>query len=129
MDGFVKGVIGVTLALLAFVFVNAYIGSRTGRDLGGLDDRIETMAVAGRALQPHPVLELPGDSEVGAFTIAAFGMGMVVGYTWRKLFAREGDQLVSSPTGAPAHRPAGQPVSSPGEHDQLPSSPVDQLAG
>ncbi|MBI3946174.1 MAG: hypothetical protein HY321_09670 [Armatimonadetes bacterium] len=91
MDRFVKGVAGVTFALLMVIFVNAYIGARAGHDLGGLDDRVETIAIGTRKLEPRPVLELPGDSEVGAFTVAALGMGMIIGYTWRKLFVEPGE--------------------------------------
>ncbi len=86
MDTFVKRVALVTLVLLAIIFANAFIGVRLGKDLGGLDDRVETMAVEQHRLEPRPVLELPGDSEVGAFTVAALGMGMIIGYSWRKMF-------------------------------------------
>ncbi len=92
VDAFVRKTAGITLALLAFIFLNAYVGARTGKDLGGLDDRIETMAVRGHAVEPRPVLELPGDSEVGAFTVAALGVGMIIGYSWRKLFGEAAEK-------------------------------------
>lgn len=93
MDRFTKGIAGVTLALLMVIFVNAYIGARTGKDLGGLDDKVESLALGQHQREARPVLELPGDSEVGAFTVAALGTGMFIGYTWRKLFGEVGEKV------------------------------------
>jgi cobalt/nickel transport protein len=34
----------------------------------------------------HPFVELPGDSELSAFSVANFFAGMIVGYHWVRLF-------------------------------------------
>lgn len=73
MDRFVRNVAIVTLGLLALIFINTYIGAKLGNELGGVD------------------LELPGDTEVGAFTIASLGVGLIIGYTWRKIFSEKGE--------------------------------------
>ncbi|MFQ5646658.1 MAG: hypothetical protein ACE5GM_06995 [bacterium] len=47
---------------------------------------VETGAVKGQAADPHPVMELSGDAELGAFTIAALGGGIIIGYLGRRIF-------------------------------------------
>ncbi|HIE26310.1 TPA: hypothetical protein EYP66_03385 [Candidatus Poribacteria bacterium] len=91
MDRFVRNVAIVTLGLLALIFINTYIGAKLGNELGGVDDVVETIAVEGHDKEPRPVLELPGDTEVGAFTIASLGVGLIIGYTWRKIFSEKGE--------------------------------------
>ena len=95
MDRFVRNVAIVTLGLLAIIFINTYIGVKLGNEFGGVDDVVETIAVEGQDKEPHPVLELPGDAEVGAFTITSLGAGLIIGYMWRKIFAekREHEEL------------------------------------
>lgn len=95
MDPFVRNVALITLGMLALLFINTYIGVRLGNELGGVDDVIESMAINGLNKQARPFMELPGDTEVGAFTIAALGMGMVIGYLWRKLFSERTHDLDS----------------------------------
>lgn len=95
MDSFVRNVAFVTLGLLVLLFLNTYIGVKLGNELGGVDDAVESMAIDGHDKEAHPFMELPGDTEVGAFTIAALGMGMVIGYLWRKLFGEHAHDLDS----------------------------------
>lgn len=95
MDPFVRNVALVTFGLLALLFLNTYIGVRLGNELSGVDDVVEKMAIDGYNKEAHPFMKLPGDTEVGAFTIAALGMGMVIGYLWRKLFGERAHDLDS----------------------------------
>ena len=80
----------MTLALLMVIFVNAYIGARTGKDLGLTIKRIVGLGQHQR--EARPVLELPGDPEVGVHGGRA-GNRMIIGYTWRKLFGEVGEKV------------------------------------
>jgi len=93
MDKFVKTVAIVTITMLAIIFVNTYIGVHyMGHEYSGVDDVVETTAIEGHTKNPHPLLELPGDAEVGAFTVAALGTGIIIGFLWRKLFYEESEE-------------------------------------
>jgi len=63
-----------------------------GHEYSGVDDIVETTAIEGHTRTPHPLLELPGDAEVGAFTVAALGTGIIIGFLWRKLFYEDSEQ-------------------------------------
>jgi len=89
MDNFVKSVAIVTVTLLTVIFISTYIGVNfLGSKFEGIDDVVERIAVEEHKhiKNPHPVMELPGDAEVGAFTVASLGVGMIIGFLWRKLF-------------------------------------------
>jgi len=92
MDSFVRNVAIVTVVLLGMIFINTYIGSQfLGNEFSAVDDIVETAAIQGQSLHkdPHPVLELPGDAEVGAFTVASLGAGIIIGFLWHKLLYNE----------------------------------------
>ena len=56
---------------------------------GGTDDAVNAMASIGGPGKSHPFIELPGDAEVGAFSVANFFSGMIVGHNWKRLFEKE----------------------------------------
>jgi cobalt/nickel transport protein len=52
----------------------------------GTDDIVNDLGSAAAHTKHHPVVELPGDAELSAFSVANFFCGMIVGYHWLKLF-------------------------------------------
>ena len=52
----------------------------------GTDDIVNDLGSAASHTAHHPVVELPGDAELSAFSVANFFSGMIVGYHWLRLF-------------------------------------------
>jgi len=53
----------------------------------GTDDIVNNLATARKVNgEHHPFVELPGDSELSAFSVANFFAGVIVGYNWLRLF-------------------------------------------
>jgi len=89
MDSFVK------VCLIAFlIFEVAIFASATYMNIHkmvgtGTDDLVNdagATATSGSATTHHPFINLPGDTQLGAFSIANFFVGLMVGYTWRKIY-------------------------------------------
>ena len=57
-------------------------------EAGGTDDAVNNMASQVTKIQHHPFIELPGDAQVGAFSVANFFAGLIVGHHWEKLFGK-----------------------------------------
>ncbi len=88
-DPFTLWMLIIMFALLAAIFITAkYMGMHemTG---AGTDDVVNALASKAAQVKSHPVIELPGDAELGAFSVANFFAGMIVGHNWKKLFEKE----------------------------------------
>ena len=86
LDGYTKVCLGVMFLLLAAIFVAAEYMGLHHMDGTGTDDIVTAMAGATAHAQPHPFVELPGDAQVGAFSVANFFAGLIVGHHWNGLF-------------------------------------------
>jgi cobalt/nickel transport protein len=86
-DGFTKVVLAIMITILLAIFVSANYMSAHKMTAVGTDDAVNDLAAA---TQPHgehhPFVQLPGDAEVSAFSVANFFAGLIVGYHWLKLF-------------------------------------------
>ena len=88
-DPFTLWMLIIMFAILTAIFIAAkYMGMHemTG---AGTDDAVNALASQAANVKSHPFIELPGDAEVGAFTVAGFFAGMIVGHNWKKLFEQE----------------------------------------
>lgn len=88
IDGFTKTILIVGLILLVLIFgAGKYMDSHK-MEAGGTDDKVNSMASDRIKSGHHPFIELPGDAEVGAFSVANFCAGLIVGHHWEKLFGK-----------------------------------------
>lgn len=85
-DPFVKACLITGLVLLIAIFCSALYMDAHKMAAGGTDDKVNDLAGQQAAVQHHPFVELPGDAQLGAFSIANFFVGLIVGYTWRKIY-------------------------------------------
>ena len=85
-DGFTRAMLGTMFFLLVVIFFSGSYMSSHKMAGGGTDDRVNDLAATTIKGAHHPFIELPGDAELGAFSVANFFAGMIVGYHWLKLF-------------------------------------------
>ena len=86
-DGFTKAMLTIMIVLELAIFASASYMSRHKLTGTGTDDIVNNLASATKANgEHHPFVELPGDSELSAFSVANFFAGMIVGYHWVRLF-------------------------------------------
>ncbi|TKI06338.1 hypothetical protein [Martelella alba] len=85
-DGFTKTMLTVMCVILLFIFAAGNYMSAHNMGGEGTDNRVNDLATDVVHKQHHPFAELPGDAEVGAFSVANFFAGLIVGYHWLKLF-------------------------------------------
>lgn len=88
IDGFTKSILTVLLILLVLIFGAGKYMSSHNMEAGGTDDKVNTMASNKIKADHHPFIELPGDAEVGAFSVANFCAGLIVGHHWEKIFGK-----------------------------------------
>lgn len=88
-DGFTKVVLTCMLCMLLFIFISAKYMSSQHMEAGGTDDTVNRMASKITGEEAHPFVDLPGDAQIGAFSIANLGVGMIVGHLWSKLFGQK----------------------------------------
>lgn len=82
LDKFTKIMLAIMICILIFIFgAGKYMDSHK-MEAGGTDDKVNNLT----AKAHHPFIELPGDAEVGAFSVANFFAGIVIGHNWEKLF-------------------------------------------
>ncbi len=91
-DPFTRNVLITGLVLLFLIFCSAFYMDTHKMEAGGTDDLVNNMAAQTTHVEHHPLIELPGDAEVSAFSVANFFAGLVVGYNWRKLFGETGQE-------------------------------------
>lgn len=85
-DGFTRIVLGVMIFLLCCIFASGKYMSSHKMEAGGTDDAVNNMASVVSKTQHHPFVELPGDAQVGAFSVANFFAGLIVAHQWDKIF-------------------------------------------
>ncbi|MEY8000992.1 hypothetical protein AB8U03_12480 [Clostridium sp. Mt-5] len=82
LDGFTRVVLIVMIIIFIVIFGASKYMVNHKMKAGGTDDKVNTMA----SNKHKPFIELPGDAQVGAFTVAGFFSGLIVGHHWEKLF-------------------------------------------
>ncbi|MDR3672758.1 MAG: hypothetical protein P4L36_18075 [Holophaga sp.] len=87
-DGFTRAMLGAMCVLLMALFLSAGYMSRHKMEAAGTDDRVNNLATTAAGHAHHPFSALPGDTQLGAFSIANFFAGIIVGYHWLRLFGR-----------------------------------------
>lgn len=85
-DSYTKILLAVMFVILLFIFVSGKYMDSHKMEAGGTDDRVNNLASQVTKIEHHPFIELPGDAEVGAFSVANFFAGLIVGHHWEKLF-------------------------------------------
>ena len=85
-DPFTRWMLIIMFVILAAIFVVAKYMDVHHMAGGGTDDAVNAMASIAAHAKSHPFIELPGDAEVGAFSVANFFSGMIVGHNWKRLF-------------------------------------------
>jgi len=85
-DGFTKLMLTVMISILIVIFASGKYMSSRNMDAAGTDNNVNNMASSVAKVPHHPFIELPGDAEVGAFTVSAFFAGIIIGHYWEKLF-------------------------------------------
>jgi cobalt/nickel transport protein len=88
-DSFTKNMLLTMVLLLCIVFGSAYYMDQHAMTGMGTDDAVNDMAATTTKQKHHPFIELPGDAEVSAFSIANLFAGLIVGYNWRKLSSEQ----------------------------------------
>ena len=86
LDTFTKNMLITMIILLALIFGAAHYMNHKDMKGLGTDDTVNNMAAAKAQQEHHPFIELPGDAQVGAFSVANLFAGLIVGYNCRKLF-------------------------------------------
>lgn len=89
LDGFTKTMLIVMVLILAIIFGSAKYMTNHKMTAEGTDNKVNDLATGITKLEHHPFIELPGDAQVGAFSVANFFAGLIVGHHWQKLFSRK----------------------------------------
>ena len=85
-DGFTRTALATMAVILTIIFASASYMASNKMGGKGTDDAVNNLAAAVTRGEHHPFVELPGDAELGAFSVANFFAGLIVGYHWLKLF-------------------------------------------
>lgn len=85
-DGFTKTMLTIMMVLLLAIFASGKYMSAHKLAGNGTDDVVNDLASNVAKSAHHPVIDLPGDAELSAFSVANFFAGMIVGYHWLRLF-------------------------------------------
>ncbi|MHB1464670.1 MAG: hypothetical protein ACYCXU_06110 [Thermoleophilia bacterium] len=86
-DPFTKTMLAIMLVLLLFIFAAAKYMDSHHMEASGTDDFVNNMATQVSNEQHHPFIYLPGDAQVGAFSVANLFVGLIIGHSWQKLFS------------------------------------------
>jgi cobalt/nickel transport protein len=86
-DSFTRWMLTIMIVLELAIFASGlYMSSHKMTGIG-TDDVVNNLATKTKVNgEHHPVVELPGDAELSAFSVANFFAGLIVGYHWFKLF-------------------------------------------
>ena len=87
-DPFTRWMLIIMFVTLAAIFVSAKFMDMHNMKGGGTDDSVNAMASRAAHVKSHPFVDLPGDAQVGAFSVANFFAGLIVGHNWKKLFEK-----------------------------------------
>jgi hypothetical protein len=85
-DKFTKIMLGIMFAILIFIFASGMYMNANKMEGGGTDDVVNSLGSQAAHTEAHPFIELPGDAEVSAFSVANFFVGIIIGHNWEKLF-------------------------------------------
>ncbi len=86
-DGFTKMMLAIMIVVELAIFASASYMSHHKMTGIGTDDVVNNLATATKVHgEHHPFVELPGDAELSAFSVANFFAGIIVGYNWLRLF-------------------------------------------
>ncbi len=85
-DGYTRAMLTTLVLILTLIFGSAKYMSSHEMKGAGTDDIVNDLAAITLKGSHHPFIELPGDAELGAFSVANFFAGLIVGYHWLKLF-------------------------------------------
>ncbi|AFM40537.1 hypothetical protein Desaci_1526 [Desulfosporosinus acidiphilus SJ4] len=87
-DSYTKVMLSIMFVLLLFIFgAGKYMASHN-MDAAGTDEIENNLATKVTQGEHHPFAELPGDAQIGAFSVANFFAGLIVGHHWEKLFGK-----------------------------------------
>ncbi len=86
VDPFTRWMLIIMFMVLAAIFIAAKYMDMHHMAGGGTDDAVNALASIAAHAKSHPFIELPGDAEVGAFSVANFFSGLIVGHNWKRLF-------------------------------------------
>lgn len=90
-DGFTRAMLTIMIVMELAIFASGAYMSRHKLTGTGTDDIVNNLASATEHGTHHPFVELPGDAELSAFSVANFFAGLIVGYHWVKLFGSKPD--------------------------------------
>ncbi|MBV8045766.1 MAG: hypothetical protein JO171_01320 [Paludibacterium sp.] len=85
-DGYTRVMLSVMFVILMFIFASGKYMSAHKMEATGTDDKVNNLATQVTRGEHHPFIDLPGDAQVGAFSIANFFAGLIVGHHWTRLF-------------------------------------------
>ena len=92
-DSFTKIMLAIMFVILLFIFSAGKYMASHNMEAGGTDDAVNNLATDVTKGEHHPFAELPGDAQVGAFSVANFFAGLIVGHHWEKLFGKSNPEV------------------------------------
>lgn len=93
-DPFTRNMLITMFLLLMMIYGSAFYMNLNDMKGNGTDDQVNDMAAETVKVEHHPFIELPGDAQVGAFSVANLFAGLIIGYNWRKLSENQEQKVV-----------------------------------
>lgn len=93
LDSFTKTLLTIMIVILIFIFAAGKYMDIHKMQAGGTDDKVNNLATTVSAKAHHPFIELPGDAEIGAFSVANFFSGLILGHHWEKIFGKTKEEI------------------------------------
>jgi len=87
-DSYTRVLLSVMFVMLLFIFGAGKYMTSHAMEAGGTDDLVNNLATVVSKGEHHPFAELPGDAQLGAFSVANFFAGLIVGHHWEKIFGK-----------------------------------------
>lgn len=87
-DTFTKTMLLVMIIILMCIFAAGKYMNSHKMEAQGTDGTVNNLASQVTGATHHPFIELPGDAEVGAFSVANFFAGLIIGHNFEKLFGK-----------------------------------------
>ncbi|QSZ27329.1 hypothetical protein ACETAC_10940 [Aceticella autotrophica] len=88
LDNFSKTMLCIMIGILMCIFAAGKYMDAHKMEAGGTDDKVNNLATQVTKGDHHPFIDLPGDAQVGAFSVANLFVGLVIGHEWEKLFGK-----------------------------------------
>lgn len=92
LDKFTKNLLAIMIVILVFIFAAGKYMDSHKMAAGGTDDKVNNLATAVSSKAHHPFIELPGDAQLGAFSVANFFGGLILGHQWEKIFGKNNNE-------------------------------------